>query len=470
MRRHQPTTATGLFLSWPSGASLLYLLSAALFLGGAALVLAPGSGDESRLGERLGMIGTVIAYQGALLAVALLVCRWRRGHDDAVALAVLLAAFAGGGAAALDTVAYHLPWAALGLGLVGFALCLGAGAALGRRVLSGWPAGLPWVLAALLAADHLMPGLLGLGARASAADPELACLRWLLSWGWLLIAAVALVALAWRAAPDPGDADRPAVLRRGMGWILGLVVAATVGLHQWFLTYAFGMAVDWGDLVPLFALLLWAGELLVWRWFGAAAGRERAVVLGLAALLLAAAGGRGQWHLAVAGLAPAHLILLAGGLLLTAAAWWRGQGASAVLGAGWLALGAFGLGAGGWTMGGLLLAALVLEAARRRSWPLAGLAAALALGVFLVPHLPALIALLPDNRGWLVVGGAFLLLAAGAVASRRSAIASDRGEGPSGPAADAPSIPPAPASTPVSTEAPCIPSSIPVTPAPPASP
>ena len=48
MSAPHPTPAQTPFLAWPSGGSLLYLISAACLLGGAGLALAPGGGHEER--------------------------------------------------------------------------------------------------------------------------------------------------------------------------------------------------------------------------------------------------------------------------------------------------------------------------------------------------------------------------------------------------------------------------------------
>lgn len=74
------------FLAWPAGASLLYLVSAALLLGGSAIVLAPGSADEGRIAERIALLTTVEIYVAAITGLAALVCRWKPGNGDAVAL------------------------------------------------------------------------------------------------------------------------------------------------------------------------------------------------------------------------------------------------------------------------------------------------------------------------------------------------------------------------------------------------
>ena len=333
-----PAVAPSSFFGLPSAASLLYLLSAACLLGGAALVLAPGGADEGRVLERLAMIGTCLLYQGALLAVAVLVCRWRHGNDDAIALSALLAALAGGGAATLDTVAYHRPDTALALGLVGAVIAGTAGVALVRRISGPWPMGVPVALVVVLGIDHLLPGLLGWAAAAGVRPDDL-LLRWNVGWYGVLAAGLALVVCAYRARPAISDQHEPLVRRSALRWSLALVVLGSAGLHLWLLSYALDLPVAWCDVVPLAVLVLAAIDVLAWRWCGAAVA-PLAVVHAALALLLVLTTTTNGWKVPLPGtdLIPGPWWLMAGGAAL--AAWMRREAGYALVAACWLALGA----------------------------------------------------------------------------------------------------------------------------------
>jgi hypothetical protein len=336
-----PVPAKPAFLGLPSAASMLYLLSAACLLGGAALVLAGPAADEGRLLERLGMIATALVYQLAVLAVAVLVCRWQRGNDDAIALTVLLAALAGGGAATLDTIAYHLPAAALVLGLGGAGLAVTAGAVAARRVSGAWPRGLAGVLIAVLALDHLLPGLLGQAAATTTPD-ELAG-RFALAWHLLLAAGGVLVGLAVRARPQPGDADLPVVQRLGFRWVLAMVVLATAGLHHYLLAYALDLRFTVADLLPLAVVLAAVLDRLAHSFHATSRPLMPVLHAGLG-VVLALAVGAGEQVLPGTRLATLPFWLVAGGVALAAAAIPRRAPGYALVAGGWLALGCAMLG------------------------------------------------------------------------------------------------------------------------------
>lgn len=236
-----------LFLSWPAGASLLYLLSAACLLGGAGLVLGPVVGDETHLNERLTLPATVAVYVGCLGGLTLVVCRWQTGNHDAVALLVLLALFLPGMHAGLSTIATQLPLAALRLGAGAVILGLVLASRIARRVTGNWSWQLAVPLVALLVWDGLAPGLLGM-AYARDVRPET-----LLEWwrpGWTC-AVLATAGLAWA-----GDRARPGapgtlVAAAGLRWILAGIVGVASLLHQWLLTYACNLGVTFWDLLAL---------------------------------------------------------------------------------------------------------------------------------------------------------------------------------------------------------------------------
>ena len=250
-----------LFLSWPAGASLLYLLSAACLLGGAGLVLGPVVGDEAHLSERLTMLATVAVYVGCLGGLTLLVCRWQAGNHDAVALLVLLALFLPGMHAVLSTVANQLPFAALLLGIGAVVLSLVLATRIARRVTGIWPWQLVVPLVALLLWNGLAPGLLGL-AYARDVRPETLLDTWRPGWTCVILATCGLAWASDRARPGPSG---PLVAAAGLRWILAGVVGVASLLHQWLLTYACNLGVTFWDLLALPLVLLLTFDVLARR-------------------------------------------------------------------------------------------------------------------------------------------------------------------------------------------------------------
>ena len=342
-RRPTPPPAPSLpaFFGLPSAASLMYLLSAACLLGGAAVVLSGPAADEGRLLERVGMIGTALVYQLAVLAVAVLVCRWKRGNDDAIALTVLLAALAGGGAATLDTIAYHRPEAALALGLGGAALAIAAGAIVARSIGGRWPTGLAVALIVVLGLDHLLPGLLGQAATTVKPDELLS--RFALGWNFLLVVACSFVVLAMRARPTADESTLAVVERSSFRWILALIVLATSGLHQYLLAYALDLRFNVGDLLPMLVVLCAALDRLAWNFTANARSALPFCHAGLG-LILVLSVSSGALPLPGTNLAPLPFWLIAGGLALGAVAIQKRHLGYALVGTVWLAFGSATLG------------------------------------------------------------------------------------------------------------------------------
>ncbi len=259
----QPIPAGGLadFLSLPTGTSMIFLLSAACILGGVWAVAAPIFADPEQLPSWFGILGVVHGYEAALLVVALLLNRWQRGNPDAIGLGVVIAAFVVGSSVVLDTVSIGAPGWTLVCGVTGLLLAVGKGVALGRsagglrtsRLLLGG-------VSMLLAWNGLWPGLLGLYA--ANALPLEAWRLWLPGW-WLTLAGGALL-LAGVVRDNRPEVERgaPFVLRGTMRWIMGFVVLACSGIHQYSLGYTHSLPLVASDFLPLAMLLcLGLGEM-----------------------------------------------------------------------------------------------------------------------------------------------------------------------------------------------------------------
>jgi len=277
------------FLSWPAGASLLYLASAAFLLGGSAIVLAPGSADEGRIAERIALLTTVDIYVTAITILAALVCRWKPGNGDAVALLVLMALFIPGMNAGLATIATQHPLTSLVLGGIGLVLAGGYVELVQRRVTGRWNWAVLAPLLAMQAWHALAPGLLGL-VYAHDITPATLFNAWIPGW-WLVIASgFALVAAALTTAPS--TTAQPAVTTNGLRWMLAVVAVVAGGLHQWLLTYSLNLGLNGWDLLGLLVIVLLLVDVLLRRWGHPVSGALPYVegALGIAATVIAYSG------------------------------------------------------------------------------------------------------------------------------------------------------------------------------------
>ena len=265
------------FLAWPAGASLLYLVSAAFLLGGAAIVLAPGSADEGRISERVALLFTVEIYVAAIAGLAALVCRWKPGNGDAVALLVLMALFVPGMNAGLATIATQHPLVSVLAGGVGLMLAGGYLIVIQRRVTGPWSWALMAPLLVIQAWHALAPGLLGL-VYVNDTTPAALLSAWLPGW-WLVIASgLALVAAAMfsgaqvtarSSGSDPCKvtvATDATVTSISFRWVLAVVAVAAGFLHQWLLTYSLNLGLNAWDLLGVVVIALLLVDVLLRRW------------------------------------------------------------------------------------------------------------------------------------------------------------------------------------------------------------
>ena len=262
------------FLAWPAGASLLYLVSAAFLLGGAAIVLAPGSADEGRIPERVALLFTVEIYVAAIAGLAALVCRWKPGNGDAVALLVLMALLVPGMNAGLATIATQHPLISVLAGGVGLVLAGGYLIVIQRRVTGPWSWALMAPLLVMQAWHALAPGLLGL-VYANDITPAALLSAWLPGW-WLVIASgLALLATAMFSddqvtAPasilDHSESTDTTVTSISFRWVLAVVAVAAGFLHQWLLTYSLNLGLNGWDMLGVVVIALLLVDVLLRRW------------------------------------------------------------------------------------------------------------------------------------------------------------------------------------------------------------
>lgn len=357
-------------------ANVLYLGSAACILTGVGMVIVPIYDKKDLALEKFGVLGALNGYEFALLAVTLTLLIWRNITRDAVALAVLMSAFLVGSAAALDTVAPGYAWPAVWLGLGGLLAAIAKGRLVGKYAIGRFT---PIQLAGLtlaLAWNFLAPGALGLILDNAGVDAQLRP-AWLLGWWVMLLAFAAMTVetvLAPRGAAAPPP-DQPFLRGPLMRWIvIGIILACTL-LHQWALTWSFGLPFKAGDLWLGVALLgVLACEVL--RNTGARSWLFDMSVMGTVFTLACVAVRNNacseglSWSLGVVCHVP--LAMIAAGVLIEALAWLGGRH--------WLHL--------------------------------AALAHAVIGAVTITSNLEITI-----NRGWLLIGASFILLAIGAAVS-----------------------------------------------------
>lgn len=254
MRHGRQLPGRSAFLAWPAASSLIFLLSAACLLGGAWTVFTSLGIDPERIHERLAMIGTVHLYELALVAVAVLLCRFQRANPDAIGPVILGSCFLVGSAVTLDLVSIDAPYLTLACGATGLLLMCGKGQVLAR--LGGGASHflvlLP--LALMMSWNLLWPGVMGLYLHHTASG--LASTAWWLP-GWIVVlAATALLVIGIVRDDGVGiERLRPFLRRSTLRWVLGLAIAGCSAIHLQVLGYLHSLDVTLGEALPMLALL-----------------------------------------------------------------------------------------------------------------------------------------------------------------------------------------------------------------------
>ena len=246
----------GEFLHWPALVPFLYIVSAALLLWGIGQVVIPAYHQTPPSNEKYLALVSINFYEVALLVVTLLTVLWRRVHEDATALIVLMAVFLVGSATVIDPATRGVPWLALLFGCGGLALAAGKLLILARTTIGRLTPATAGGVGVLLAWNFLMPAVLSLALVHGALDPQLVAL-WLCGWLATLIGAATLVYAALRLQRSaPSDLVAAPFLRSSpMRMIFaGIVLVATLG-HQYALVWDFALPLRAGDLLPGVCLL-----------------------------------------------------------------------------------------------------------------------------------------------------------------------------------------------------------------------
>lgn len=358
-------------------ANVLYLGSAMSILTGVSMVIRPIYDKQDHALEKFGVLGALNGYEIALLAVTIALILWRNIKRDAVALVVLMSAFLVGSAATLDTVAPGYAMAAVWLGVGGLLLAIGKGwlvssYAIGRFTRTQWGA---MSLAATW--NFLAPGLLGNilthGGLAEQLRPV-----WL-GGSWAILLAIGLLILdTTRTSRDENKAapDVPFLASPLMRWIvLGIILACTL-LHQWALAWSFNFDIYAGDLWLGTALL---GVLAceVHRCTGSRYWKLDLFILGLVFLfalsILQSKEYSGSIYQTLGIMGHLPIAMIATGLLIESLAW----------------------------------------LSKKRHWLHLPALAYVAVGVASLGSQMEI----TINRGWLLIGASFILLAIGAAVS-----------------------------------------------------
>jgi len=328
VRRGRPLPGQSTFLAWPAASSLIFLLSAACLLGGAWTVFTSLGIDPEQLRERLALIGTVHLYELALVAVAVVLCRFQRANPDAIGPVILGACFLVGSAVTLDLVSIDAPYVTLAFGAIGLLLMCAKGLVLARLGGGASHMLLLLPLALLMSWNLLWPGVMGLYLHHTVSG--LASTAWWMP-GWIVVlAATALLVIGIVRDDGVGiERLRPFLRRSTLRWVLGLAIAGCSAIHLQVLGYLHSLDVTLGEALPMLALLCLGAVDLRHRAAGRAKELDRVLLalpcgLALAAILAEEHGVMSNPQASGVVFAPA-LVLLAYAALVWRLGHHRGQ-------------------------------------------------------------------------------------------------------------------------------------------------
>ncbi len=276
-----------------AGGSVLYCASAVLVAYGVSRVLGPVLSDTETLAAALPCVGTLWAYEVALLAVLVLIVS-RKVVDDAVSVVIIIALYMVAGAVALGTVADRDIDTAILLAIAATAFAavkliamrlrfVGVQIPFGLLPLAG--------LIALAAVHYFGPLWMSRLMIGDAADEAVRRGRWFA----IQIGMMAGIGLVWldglrvQAGPwwtsDDGQ-NRPFLRSSAMVQVFGLVLLAASGAHVYAIGYMYALPEYAGDYLPMIAL----GSLLLLEILPRSGVRFGAAHVATACLPLAALG------------------------------------------------------------------------------------------------------------------------------------------------------------------------------------
>ncbi|MHC4883978.1 MAG: hypothetical protein ACYTGH_02730, partial [Planctomycetota bacterium] len=214
--------------------------------------------------ELLPCVGAIHLYEILLLGITLTIVLWKRVHDDAVSLTILIALFLVVSGITVDTVANASPSAALWIGTGSFGLALVKLSALARliRMPMGWLEGMGCAL--LLAWNFLMPGILAFLVQQDFDTPAQLRQAWLAGWIPVLTTLILFMIPQMRLCNEEKASPQPFLLTHGMTQVFLLILALAVNAHQYALAYVFDATHAFGDFLPVIGLT----TLLLCVWMG----------------------------------------------------------------------------------------------------------------------------------------------------------------------------------------------------------
>ncbi|MHC4927132.1 MAG: hypothetical protein ACYTER_07340 [Planctomycetota bacterium] len=241
-----------------TGGSILYCLSAASIVYGIGQIIGPTLAESILLTKTLPCLLAINLYEIALLAVLVIIVRFRNVTDDAISLLVLIALFLVTSGLTLGTLTPGSPGACVLIGFVSIALAMGKLFALrhwirfpiGTLSLVGFGLIFVWnFLAAPLMGKPLVTGDW---------PDEVRRGHWML-W-WLVLLAGAGCILADAIKDKTRQKETVAFIRRkSMVWVFALIILAAAAIYQYSTTYMYEIDWAWGDYLPLvvvFVMLL----------------------------------------------------------------------------------------------------------------------------------------------------------------------------------------------------------------------
>lgn len=239
-----------------TGGSIFYCVSAVLVAYGVAKVLGPVLSDTDTIGAALPCVGTLWAYEIALLGVLVLIV-WRKVVDDAVSVAVIIAIYMVASSVAAGSVAERNLSGAIMLAVAG--TLLGGVKLYTMRQFVRIPFGMLSMagLLLLLVVNYFGPIGMSRLMVGDAAEEAVRRSRWfLIQLGMLAgIGMVVVEAFKVKAMANVGQGEKAAFLQSPvMVYILSLVLLAASGVHQSAIGYMYALDRAVGDFVPMVAV------------------------------------------------------------------------------------------------------------------------------------------------------------------------------------------------------------------------
>lgn len=243
-----------------TGGSILYCLSAASIIYGIGQIIGPTLAESILLSRTLPCLFAINLYELALLAVLVIIVRFRNVTDDAISLIVLIALFLFliTSGLTLGTLTPGSPTACVLIGYLCVVIAMGKLLALRRWI--GFPIGRLSLIGfgLIFAWNFLAAPLMGKPLVTGDWPEEIRRGHWMLWWLVLLAGAGCILVDAIR--DKTRQKETAAFIRtKPMVWIFALIILAAAAIFQYSTTYMYEITWAWGDYLPLvviFVLLL----------------------------------------------------------------------------------------------------------------------------------------------------------------------------------------------------------------------